>query len=138
MPPGREWGAIRLRTNSARTPEVTVQVYIRTGGRIVAEPHTLDFGVVRRTPDGRVVPTMRSKKLTVTGPAGKFGIESIEFEGGEGFTASYELLEPRWVYRVTVHFDPERYRNAYVAEMRITTTDPDEPLLRVRLLARGD
>ena len=53
------------------------------------------------------------------------------------YEASIESVEEGKKYKVKVNFRPGADQKSYVDEMIINTDDPQEPSIRVRLIARG-
>ena len=136
LPTMNTWGSIYLHTNSEKAAESVVQVNVQTRGSIVVQPSTLNFGVVKEAEDGGAILASNEKSLTVFKVKGEFHIEDVTFSNGF-YTADVQPLEDGKKYRITVNFAPGTVRDAYADEMIITTDDPMEPSLRVRLLARG-
>lgn len=136
LPTMNTWGSIYLHTNSEKTPESVIQVNVQTRGSIVIQPSTLNFGIVKEASNGGAILANNEKSLTVFKIKGEFHIEDVAFSNGF-YSADVQPLEDGKKYRITVSFAPGTVQDAYADEMIITTDDPLEPSLRVRLLARG-
>ena len=67
---------------------------------------------------------------------GEFALKNVEFSSTD-YTAEIETVEPGKRYRIKVAFLPTSKKKTYQDEMIINTTDPQEPSLRVILLAHG-
>jgi hypothetical protein len=134
LPTLNTWGSLTIKTNSEKTPEKIIQVNVVTRGAIVCQPTTLNFGAVRA---GAVLGAQGiEKELTVFKVKGDFNITDITFSS-DRYHASVEALEDGKKYKVLVGFRPAADQQSYVDEMIIRTDDPQEPSIRVRLLARG-
>ena len=131
LPTLNTWGSVFITTNSEHTPEKVVQVNIVTRGAIIVQPSTLNFGSVRMTS-----PTPVEKIITVSKIKGSFQIRDVAFSSGF-FNASISPVEEGKKYRIRVNFSPGSEQTSYVDEMIIKTDDPQEPSIRVRLIARG-
>jgi hypothetical protein len=138
LPTMSTFGNIFIHTNSKNSPESTLQVQVMTKGSISVSPASVNFGVVKFTDEnGPGTPATRSvvaSKLT-----GKFAIKEITVNNPE-FAAALEPVTPGQQYRIQVTFTPPSRKNSgqtEFAEMVIHTDDPQEPELRVQLLARA-
>ncbi|MCZ6765932.1 MAG: hypothetical protein O7D32_03285 [bacterium] len=132
LPTMNTWGSVYLDTNSENDPEKVIEVNVTTRGSIVVHPSTVNFGRViiqnaEQEPIERVV--------TVYKISGSFQIENVQFSS-DFYEASIESLEEGKRYRVTVRIRPGT-KDSYIDEMIINTNDPQEPTVKVRLLARG-
>lgn len=136
LPTMNTWGSIYLHSNSEKSAESVVQVNVQTRGSIVVQPSTLNFGIVKQGEEGGAILANNEKSLTVFKIKGDFHIEDVSFSS-DFYKADVQPLEDGKKYRVTVSFAPGVVQDAYADEMIITTDDPMEPSLRVRLLARG-
>jgi hypothetical protein len=132
LPTMNLWGTLYIHTNSEHSPEKVVQVSVTTRGAIVVQPSTLNFGTYSpaKAPVGTI-----EKSITVFKVQGDFHIRNVEFSS-DLYEAAVEPLEGGKSYKVTVSFQPGEEKKQYVDEMIIKTDDPQEPSLRVRLLAR--
>lgn len=136
LPTLNTWGSLTIKTNSEKSPDKIVQVNVTTRGAIMVQPSTLNFGTVAG-PDAVEPETNEFERSVFVFKAnGEFHIEEVTFSG-EGYTADIEPVEDGKRYKVTVRFSPSVVRKSYVDEMIINTDDPQEPSVRVRLLARG-
>ena len=128
LPTLNTWGTLFIQTNSENTPDKSVQVNVVTRGAIVVQPSTLNFGNVR-------VPATRpvEKTITVSKVIGEFNVGF----SSDLYDASVEAVEEGKKYKLKVSFLPEGEQRSFVDEMIISTDDPQEPAIRVRLIARG-
>jgi hypothetical protein len=134
LPTLNTWGSLTVKTNSEKSPEKIIQVNVVTRGSIVCQPTTLNFGAVRV---GATLATQGlEKELTIFKVKGDFNITDITFSS-DRYQASVEPLDEGKKYKVVVGFSPSGEQKSYVDEMIIRTDDPQEPSIRVRLLARG-
>jgi hypothetical protein len=131
LPTLNTWGSLFITTNSESTPEKVVQVNVVTRGAIIVQPSTLNFGSV-----GPAESPQAEKVLTVSKLRGDFHIRDVAFTS-DYYEAKVEPIEAGKKYQVTVHFRPEVMQPSYLDEMIINTDDPQEPSIRVRLIARG-
>jgi hypothetical protein len=130
LPTLNTWGSLFITTNSEKTPDKVVQINVVTRGAIIVQPSTLNFGNVRPDPAGV------EKVITVSKVLGDFQIRDVAFSS-DHYEASIEPVEEGKKYRVKVNFRPDTEQKSYVDEMIINTDDPQEPSIRVRLIARG-
>lgn len=130
LPTLNTWGSLFITTNSEKTPDKVVQVNVVTRGAIIVQPSTLNFGNVRPSPAGV------EKTITVSKVLGDFQIRDVAFSS-DHYEASVEPVEAGKKYKVRVNFHPGNEQKSYVDEMIINTNDPQEPSIRVRLIARG-
>jgi len=136
LPTLHTWGSLYIDTNSENTPKKVVQVNVATRGAIVCQPSTINFGAVKVL-EGSAAPIAASEKtLTVFKVKGDFAIENVEFSSRD-YNAEVEPIEEGKRYKVTVSFSPESKKKNYFDEMIINTNDPQEPSVRIRLIARG-
>lgn len=135
LPTLNTWGSIFLQTNSKQSPEKVVQVNVVTRGAIVVQPSTVNFGAVTPASATKDVPEVE-KTVTVFKVKGDFQIRDVAFSS-EYYKADIEQVEEGKKYKVKVSFRPEVEQKSYVDEMIITTDDPQEPSIRVRLVARA-
>jgi hypothetical protein len=131
LPTLNTWGSLFVKTNSENTPEKVVQVNVVTRGAIIVQPSTLNFGEVPT-----VAPNAIEKAITVSKVKGDFHIRDVAFSS-DAYKASIEPMEEGKTYKVTVSFKPTESQKSYVDEMIINTDDPNEPSIRVRLMARS-
>ena len=136
LPTLHTWGSLYVDTNSEHTPKKIIQVNVATRGAIVCQPSTLTFGAVT-IPDQSLAEMEPSEKsLTVFKVKGDFEIRNVEFSSPD-YTAEIEPIEDGKRYKVIVNFAPESKKKNYYDEMIINTNDPQEPSVRIRLIARG-
>lgn len=131
LPTLNTWGSLFITTNSENTPDKVVQVNVVTRGAIIVQPSALNFGNVRSSSPNRI-----EKVLTVSKVSGAFQIRDVAFSS-TNYEARIEPVEEGKKYKVRVSFHPEADQKSYVDEMIISTDDPQEPSIRVRLIARG-
>ncbi len=131
LPTLNTWGSLFITTNSENTPDKVIQVNVVTRGAIIVRPSTLNFGNVRSSN-----PTGVEKTIVVSKIAGNFQIRDVVFSS-TFYEASVEPVEEGKKYKVKVNFRPGTEQTSYVDEMIINTNDPQEPSIRVRLIARG-
>ena len=131
LPTLNTWGSLFVTTNSEKAPDKVVQINVVTRGAIIVQPSTLNFGNVRPEASSPV-----QKTITVSKVKGEFSIKDVIFSS-ESYVATVEPVEDGRKYKVTVSFQPEVDQNSYIDEMIINTDDPQEPSIRVRLIARG-
>ncbi|UCG52340.1 MAG: hypothetical protein JSW58_01960 [Candidatus Latescibacterota bacterium] len=136
LPTLHTWGSLFIDTNSEHSPQKVVQVNVSTRGAIVCQPSQLNFGAFNfaRAEKDKDAPT--EKSLTVFKVKGDFQITNVEFTSSD-FKAEVQPVEEGKKYKVVVSFVPEAKKKTYYDEMIINTDDPNEPSVRVRLLARG-
>ena len=134
LPTLNTWGSITIQTNSEKAPEKIVQVHVVTRGSIVVQPTTLNFGAVKAGASLGV--RGMEKEITIFKLKGEFNITDVSFSN-DRYEAKIEPMEDGKKYKVIVSFTPDANQRSYVDEMVISTDDPTEPSIRVRLLARG-
>lgn len=134
LPTLNTWGSLTIRTNSEHSPEKVIQVNVVTRGSIVVQPSTINFGAVQA--GAAFGPGGVEKEITIFKLKGDFNITDVKFSS-DLYKAKVEPMEGGTKYKVTVGFHPGAEPRSYVDEMIISTDDPTEPSIRVRLLARG-
>jgi hypothetical protein len=134
LPVSNSFGSLFIHTNIGQAPMKKIQVQVTTRGDLVVRPTILNFGSV---PDPVVTKLDKplQKSLTIAKNKGEFEIENITFST-DGYRAKIDPLKEGQTYKVTVDFFPEEGGRNYMGEMVIHTTDPLEPTVKVRLLAR--
>jgi Protein of unknown function (DUF1573) len=132
------YGNLIIHTTSKKAPDTTMQVHVMTKSSILLSPSVLNYGEVKFSDNqGRGTPS--TKAVTVTRSAGTLKIKDVSTSNAN-FTAKLETLTPGQQYKVTVTFNPPTRKTAKqteTGEMVITTDDPQEPTLRVQLVARA-
>jgi len=132
------YGSLIIHTTSKKSPDTTLQVHVMTKSSILLSPSVLNYGEVKFTDkQGKGAPS--TKTLTVTKSAGKLNIKEVS-TSNPNFTAKFETLTPNQQYKVMVTFTPparKQTKQTETGEMIITTDDPQEPQLRVQLVARA-
>lgn len=131
LPTLNTWGSLYIKTNSENTPEKVVQVNIVTRGAIIVQPASLNFGSI-----GAAAPKSIDKVITITKVKGDFHIRDVAFSS-DFYKASVEPVEEGKQYNIKVSFTPAGDQKSFVDEMIINTDDPNEPSIRVRLMARA-
>jgi hypothetical protein len=113
-------------------------VHVMTKGSISLNPTVLNYGDVRfNDAAGREPPT--TKTLTVTRTSGQFQIKDVTVSN-PNYKAVVDPVTPGQQYRVQVTFTPplrKPTKQTEAGELVIHTDDPQEPSLRVQLVARS-
>lgn len=138
LPTLSTYGSIFIESNSKLAPETTVQVHVMTKGSITVSPTILNFGAVKFT-DENGPGTPITKALTVTKSSGGFKISDLTISNPD-FKASMDTVTPGQQYRLQVTFTPpvrKQARQTEAGELLIHTDDPQEPAVRVQLVARS-
>jgi hypothetical protein len=138
LPTLNTYGSLILRTNSEKSPEKVIQVQVITKGSITVQPTTINYGAVRFAKQDEEAGTVK-KSVTIIKSQGEFAIRDIEFNS-DYYEAEVAEVVPGKRYKVDVTFTPpvkSKARQREVGEMLIHTTDPTEPTLRVKLVARA-
>ena len=135
LPTLNTWGTLTIESNSEHTPKKMIQVSVATRGLIVCQPSQVNFGARKFDNTGALVKTA-VQSVEVFKIDGVFQIKDVEFSSLD-YKAEIELLEPGKRYKILVTFVPTTKKNAYQDEMIINTDDPQEPTVRVNILARG-
>jgi hypothetical protein len=133
LPAMNTWGSITVYTNSKKSPTKVIQVNVATRSLIKAQPSIINFGRIPLSEDTGV--NRLEKTITVSKVKGEFSIKNISFTN-DYYTASYQALEEGKRYTITVKFNPDQVRRRYSDQMIISTDDPHEPVVKIRLLAR--
>jgi hypothetical protein len=134
LPVSNSFGSLFIYTNIEQVPKKVVQVQVTTKGDLIVRPTILNFGSVPDPASGKLEKPLQ-KTLTIGKNNGEFQIENITFST-DGYRAKIESLKQGKNYKVTVDFYPKSGGQNYMGEMVIHTTDPLEPTVKVRLLAR--
>jgi hypothetical protein len=132
------YGSLIIHTNSKKSPETTLQVHVMTKSSIVLSPSVLNYGEVKFA-DQKGPGAPATKTLTVTKATGKLRITEVT-TSNPNFVAKLETVTPDQQYKVKVTFNPparKQTRQTESGEMIIHTDDPQEPMLRVQLVARS-
>lgn len=132
------YGTIFLESNSVKSPETAVQVHVMTKGSITVSPSALNFGAVKFT-DENGPGTPATKALIVTRVSEKFGIKDVAISNAN-FKAVVDEVTPGQQFRIEVTFDPpvrKQAKQTEAGEMIIHTDDPNEPAVRVQVIARS-
>ncbi len=134
LPVSNSFGTLFIHTNVEQVPMKKIQVQVNTKGDLIVRPTILNFGAVPDPVSAKLDKPLQ-KTLTIEKDSGEFEIENITFST-EGYRARIDPLKQGHTYKVTVDFFPEAGGRNYMGEMVIHTTDPLEPTVKVRLLAR--
>jgi hypothetical protein len=138
LPSLSTYGSLIVHTNSTKSPDTTLQVHVMTKGSITLSPTMLNFGEVTFTEkDAPATPV--TKAIVVTKATGKFQIKEVTVSN-PNFKTALEPMTPGQQYRVQVTFTPparKQSRQTESGEMIVHTDDPQEPALRVQLVARS-
>jgi hypothetical protein len=134
LPVSNSFGSLTIHTNVEQVPTKTIQVQVTTKGDLIVRPTILNFGSIP-DPAATKLEEPLQKTLTIAKNKGEFEIENITFST-DGYRARIDPLKLGQTYKVTVDFFPKPGGKNYMGEMVIHTTDPLEPTVKVRLLAR--
>jgi hypothetical protein len=138
LPIMSQYGTLIVHSNSKKSPDTTLQVHVMTKSSILLSPSVLNYGEVKFTDQkGPGVPA--TKTLTVTKATGKLRITEVT-TSNPNFVAALETVTPDQQYKVKVTFTPparKQSKQTESGEMIIKTDDPQEPMLRVQLVARS-
>jgi hypothetical protein len=120
-------------------PETVLQVHVMTKSSILISPSVLNYGQVKFS-DAKGPGAQSTKTLTVTKATGKIKITDVT-TSNPNFKATLETVIPDQQYKVKVVFTPptrKQSKQTESGEMVLQTNDPQEPTLRVQLVARSD
>lgn len=138
LPTLSTYGTVFLVSNSTRAPETAVQVHVMTKGSLDLSPTVLNYGVLPfAATNGKQAPA--TKALTISKAGGQFNIKSVTISS-PNYQAAVDAVRPGQQYRIAVTFTPPvktQTRQTESAEMIIHTDDPQEPAVRVQLIARA-
>ncbi len=135
LPTLNTWGSLYIETNSEHSPKKVIQVSVATRGSIVCQPSQINFGPVRfNAAGGLLKPAMQS--VDVFKVDGDFEIKNVEFSATD-YKAQVVTVDEGRRYKIKVNFEPGEKKSNYYDEMIINTSDPQEPALRIRLMAHG-
>lgn len=136
LPTMNTFGTVFIHTNSAKSPDKSIQVQVLTKGSITVRPSMVNFARVPFSrPDHKASPVTRS--IVLIKPKGGFAVQSIEVDN-DHFQAHLKEVDPGKRYMVEVTFNPPERRSANQREagqMMIITNDPTEPRITVPLRA---
>jgi hypothetical protein len=135
LPTLNTWGNLNIDTNSEHSSRTVIQVSVATRGSIICQPAQLNFGALKFSQAGALEKPV-SQSLEVMKVEGQFAIKNVSFTTGD-YKAKVETLEAGKRYKVDVDFAPATKKKNFYDEMIINTDDPQEPSLRIRLIARG-
>jgi hypothetical protein len=138
LPTLSTYGTVQVHTNSTRMPITTLQVHVMTKGSIALTPTVLNYGEIAfASAPGKEAPT--TKEITLTRADGKFQIRDISVSN-PNYKATVDTVTPGQQYRVQVTFTPPvrtSGKQTEAGELVIHTDDPQEPSMRVQLVARS-
>jgi len=138
LPTLSTFGTVQLHTNSTKMPVTTVQVHVMTKGSIAMSPTVLNYGdIAFASEPGKQTPT--TKEITLTRVDGKFQIKDVTISN-PNYKAKVDAVTPGQQYRVQVTFTPpvrKQGKQTEAGELVIHTDDPEEPSMRVQLVARS-
>lgn len=135
LPTLNTWGSLYINTNSEHTPQKVIQVSVATRGLIVCQPTQVNFGAQKFNEAGGLIkPAVQT--VEVFKVEGEFQIKNVEFSVPD-YKAQVETVEAGKRYQVLVTFAPGAKKKNFQDEMIINTDDPQEPSVRVNILARG-
>jgi hypothetical protein len=135
LPTLNSWGTLTIHTNSEKAPQKIIQISVATRGLIVCQPSQINFGPVKFTPTGALAKPAE-KSLDIFKVEGEFQIRNVEFSSPD-YEAEVEPLEDGKRYKIKVAFLPSSKKRNYYDEMTINTNDPQEPSVKIVLLAHG-
>ena len=133
------YGSLIVHTNSKKSPETVLQVHIMTKSSIMVSPSVLNYGKVKFG-DAAGPGAETTKSITVTKATGKIKITQVT-TSNPNFKATLETVVPDQQYKVKVVFTPparKTSKQTESGEMVLQTDDPQEPQLRVQLVARSE
>jgi hypothetical protein len=128
-----------VHTNSKKMPETSLQVHIMTKSSIMVSPSVLNYGQVKFG-DAKGPGAQSTKSITVTKATGKIKITDVT-TSNPNFKATLETVIPDQQYKVKVVFTPplrKTSKQTESGEMVLQTNDPQEPTLRVQMVARSE
>jgi hypothetical protein len=135
LPTLNTWGSLNIDTNSENSPRKVIQVSVATRGLIICQPTQVNFGAQKFNDAGGLMkPAVQT--VEVFKVDGEFQIKDVEFSTHD-YKAQVEPVEPGKRYKINVTFAPEAKKRNFQDEMIINTDDPQEPSVRVNILARG-
>ena len=135
LPTLNAYGNLNIETNNEHSSKAVIQVSVATRGSIICQPSQLNFGAVKFSLSG-VLEKPAVQTLDVVKVDGEFTIKDVTFTAAD-YKAQVETLDRGKRYKIKVDFVPTAKKKNYYDEMIINTNDPQEPSLRIRLIARG-
>jgi len=135
LPTLNTWGNLNIDTNNEHSSQTVIQVSVATRGSILCQPSQINFGAVKFSPAG-ALEKPAEQSLEVMKVEGTFTVKDVTFTAAD-YKARVETLEAGKRYKVHVDFAPVSKKKNYYDEMIINTDDPQEPSVRIRLIARG-
>jgi hypothetical protein len=130
---GNHFGNLTINTNSENMPSKVVQIQVSTKSQMIVRPSILNFGTIHETKNEK--DNHKQKSLVISNPKDGFEIEDITFSL-DGYRAKVEPVKEGSSYKVTVDFFPQYGGRNFMGEMILHTNNPQEPKVRVRLIAR--
>jgi hypothetical protein len=138
LPPLSTYGTVQVHTNSIHMPVTTLQVHVMTKSSISMSPTVLNYGEVAfSSSPGKEAPT--TKEVIITRAGAQFQIRDVTVSN-PNYKAKVDAVTPGLQYRVQVTFTPPvrtSGKQTEAGELVIHTDDPQEPSMRVQLLARS-
>jgi len=132
------YGTLTVYTTSEKAPTKAVQIQVITQGAITVQPKQVNFGTVKSDQEGKAGDPV-TRNVMVIKVKGEFSIKDLAFSTDD-FEGEVESVEPGKRYNVKVTFNPPNgvtKRMTHIGELTIVTDDPQEPELKVRLVARS-
>jgi hypothetical protein len=121
LPNLNTYGSLTVHTNSEKSPEKVIQVQVVTKGSITVQPTTLNFGAIAFGKPGTEASPI-TREITVIKSEGEFAIRDVQFNSNRYSGHPPQKTVPR---------------QREIGEMIIYTSDPREPTLTVKLVARS-
>jgi len=138
LPTLSTYGSMVVHTNSKKSPDTTLQVHVMTKGSITLSPQMINYGQVKFS-DKNGPGTPATKAIVVTNATGKFQIKEVTISN-PNFKAAVNTVTAGQQYRIEVTFTPpakKQIKQSESGEMIIHTDNPQEPALRVQLVAHA-
>lgn len=138
LPSLSTYGELFIRSNSTGAPVTRVQVHVQTRGSIDLSPTVLNYGDLKFA-EGAVAPKPTTKTVTVSRTGGQLEITEVSVSN-PNYRAVVDPVTPGQQYRVHVTFSPPARtpgKQTEAGELVIHTNDPQEPTVRVQLIARA-
>jgi hypothetical protein len=139
LPISSSYGTITIKTNSEKAPETKLQVQIMTKGNITVSPSSVNFGnVTFGAKDKEATPVTRTV-MVIKNSGDGLDVKDVQVDN-PNFKAVVESITPGKQFKVEVTFQPPLKRSPSqreTAELIINTNDPQEPMVRVHLVARA-
>ncbi len=136
LPTLNTWGSLYIDTNSEHTPQKVIQVQRGHArfDRVPADTGQFRSPEVQRQPADSSSPRSRRSRCSRWKGNSRSGTWSSP---PPTTRRRSRLVEPGKRYKINVNFAPGAKKKNYQDEMIINTDDPQEPSVRVTILARG-